>query len=205
MILGSLPFSLPDSKLGFPLTTGTKKETIFRNYRLGEVLDQGDEGICVDCSLRSLLDAEPISQNPCEPREIYKAARKAGNVPDSVEGAQLDLAVNYLIGKGIVKREYWTNEAREVANCLNTISPVVFSLPWYSRMDKPDKDGRILCKGDPSGFHALLGFRYDGLKDRVWLRNSWGHNWGVFGSCYITMNDLARLLNKGGLACALVE
>ncbi len=205
MILGSLPFSLPDSKLGFPLTAGTKKETIFRNYRLGDVLDQGTEGICVDCSLRGLLDAEPFSQSPCNPREIYKAARKIGKIPDSVEGCQLNHAIDYLMGKGIVKQEFWTEDAHQIATYLNTISPVVVSLPWYERMNKPEKDGRVLVKGDPYGFHAVLAFRYDGLKDRVWLRNSWGHSWGVFGNCYITMKDLARLMNKGGLACALVE
>jgi hypothetical protein len=203
--LGSIPFSLPDSKLGFPLTMGAKKETIFRNYQLGEVTDQGPNGTCVDYCLRSLLAAEPISQNPCKPLEIYKAARKLGKTPDDVEGSQLNYAVDYLISKNIVKKDYWTNDADQVALYLNTISPIVMTIPWYERMNKTEKDGRILCNGNPIGFHAILGFRYDGLKDRIWLRNSWGKDFGINGNGYVTMKDLAKLMNKGGLACALVE
>ena len=204
MKLGSIPFTVSDSNLGFPLASATKKETIFRNYKLGDVRDQLDKPICVEESLIGLLNAEPISQNPCKPLEIYKAARKLGNTPDNIEGCQVNHAVDYLISKGIVKKEFWTQDAQEVAVFLNNVAPVIYSLPWYSKMDKTQSDGRLICKGDPIGFHAVLGFRYDGLKKRFWMRNSWG-NWGINGNCYLTMHDLARLMNKGGLACALVE
>ena len=42
-------------------------------------------------------------------------------------------------------------------------------------------------------------------RNRIWIRNSWGVEWGVFGSCYIEINNLEKLLKQGGIACALVE
>jgi hypothetical protein len=205
MSYGALPFVIPDGELGFPLTSATKKETIFRNYKMGKVLDQGDQGICVDMSLTALLNAEPIAQNPCEPLEIYKAARKIGNTPDDVEGCQLNHAVNYLIKKKIIKKEYWTQKSSEVALYLNTISPIVMSLPWSEKMNNPAKDGKIVPGGNSIGYHAVVAFRFDGLRNRIWLRNSWGLGWGTSGNCYIEINNLEKLLVQGGVACALVE
>jgi len=205
MFYGALPFVIPDSELGFPLTSATKKETIFRNYKMGKVLDQGDQGICVDMSLTALLNAEPIAQNPCKPLEIYKAARKIGNTPDELEGCQLNHAVNYLIKKKIIKKEYWTQKSSEVALYLNTISPIVMSLPWSEKMNNPAKDGKIVPGGNSIGYHAVVAFRFDGLRNRIWLRNSWGLGWGASGNCYIEINNLEKLLVQGGVACALVE
>ena len=202
---GALPFTIPDSQLGFPLAASTRKETIFRNYKVGQVLDQGDKGICVDMSLTALLNAEPISQNPCKSLEIYKAARKIGNIPDDIEGCQLNHAVDYLVKQKIIKREYWTQKSEEVSLYLNTISPIVMSLPWSEKMNKPAKDGRITLGGNLIGHHAVLAFRFDGLRNRIWIRNSWGEGWGVSGNCYIDINNLEKLLKQGGIACALVE
>lgn len=205
MFYGALPFVIPDSELGFPLASAVKKETIFRNYKMGKVLDQGDQGICVDMSLTALLNAEPIAQNPCKPLEIYKAARKIGNTPDELEGCQLNHAVNYLIKKKIIKKEYWTQKSSEVALYLNTISPIVMSLPWSEKMNNPAKDGKIVPGGNSIGYHAVVAFRFDGLRNRIWLRNSWGLGWGTSGNCYIEINNLEKLLVQGGVACALVE
>jgi hypothetical protein len=202
---GALPFKIPDDQLGFPLTTSTKKETIFRNYKIGKVLDQGDKGICVDMALTGLLNAEPISQTPCQPLEIYKAARKLGKTPDDLEGCQLNHAVDYLIDKKIIKRKYWTCKSEEVTLYLNTISPIVMSIPWYEKMNTTEKDGRITLGGNLIGYHAVLAFRFDGLHNRIWIRNSWGSEWGVSGNCYIEIGNLEKLLNRGGIACALVE
>ena len=151
------------------------------------------------------LNAEPIAQNPCKPLEIYKAARKIGNTPDELEGCQLNHAVNYLIKKKIIKKEYWTQKSSEVALYLNTISPIVMSLPWSEKMNNPAKDGKIVPGGNSIGYHAVVAFRFDGLKERLWLRNSWSESWGLNGNCYMTLADLQKLLTQGGIACALVE
>jgi len=202
---GALPFKIPDNQLGFPLASSTKKETIFRNYKIGKVLDQGDKGICVDMALTGLLNAEPISQTPCKALEIYNGARKIGKIPDEIEGCQLNHAVEYLVNRKIIKREYWTHKSEEVSLYLNTISPIVMSLPWYEKMNKPATDGQLKIGGNLIGHHAVLAFRFDGLRNRIWIRNSWGVEWGVFGSCYIEINNLEKLLKQGGIACALVE
>ena len=201
---GSLPFEIDADKMGFPMAGAEQKTTIFRNYALGPIFDQKNEGICVDCSLRGLLAAEPIRQSPFKPREIYHAARQMGNVPKSVEGAQLNLAVDFLKNEGIVKKDYWTRMVEQVGTYLNDIAQCVLTLPWYDGMNETNWDGRVTPKGHIVGFHAILAFRYDGLKERVWLRNSWG-SWGRDGNCYVTMKDLDKMMKDGGMACAIVE
>lgn len=202
---GSLPIQISENRLGFPFTSTTKKVTIFRNFALGPVYDQGDKPICVDCALRGLLAAEPVKQSPFKEMEIYNGARKLDKTSSSIEGSKLDFAVDFLKEQGFIKEDFWTNKTDQVIDYLNKISPVVFSLPWYEKMNHPEKDGNLITKGPLIGFHAVLGFRYDGLKNKIYIRNSWGKNWGVEGNAYLTLDNLEKLMIKGGIACALVE
>ena len=203
--LGSIPISIDENRLGFPLTSASRRTTIFRNFALGPVYDQGDKPICVDCALRGLLAAEPVKQSPFKESEIYHAARKLDETSESIEGSKLNFAVEFLKNKGIVRENFWTNKSYEVVDYLNKISPIVFSLPWYEKMNDPEKDGNLIPKGKLIGFHAVLGFRYDGLKNKIYIRNSWGKKWGVDGNAYLSLINLDKLMNDGGIACALVE
>lgn len=62
----------------------------------------------------------------------------------------------------------------------------------------PDKDGIVTFgKNEESlGGHAIIicGWRYIDNKPYWIIINSWGKSWGVNGCCYISFDDLSRLL-----------
>lgn len=202
--LGSLPFTIPAERIGFPPVSAEKTKTLFRIYKVGKRTDQGTESSCVGHALYNLLAAEPISQAPFSPNDIYAAARKLGKIPPSVKGSNLVDGINFLRSKDLIEKELWATKADQVGEYINGVSPVVLSIPWYERMDETQKDGRVKVAGDYVGGHAIFCFGYDGLKKRFWLKNSWS-NWGLDGNGYITSGDLEKLFERGGIACALVE
>ena len=199
---GALPFTVPPEEMGFPQAMAEQTDTIYRNYELGKILDQGNTYACVGYALAALLQAEPFRQS-LDPKKIYREARELDNTPG--EGVALDKGVAYLGKEGYIDGIYWTLSPEEVVSYINNKSPVIFSTPWFSGMDKPEKDGRIVVKGSYVGAHAYMGFRWDGLKKRLWIVNSYGEGWGLDGTGYITYNDLGKLLRKDAIACALLE
>ena len=73
-------------------------------------------------------------------------------------------------------------------------------------MANPDPEGRIKPHGDVLGGHAILAYKVQvptkrRAGGRVWLWNSWGRNWGIDGSCWLSWDDLERLLHEQGEAC----
>jgi len=203
---GSIPVEIPENKLGFPLASSQKTETIFRQYKIGSITDQKDNPSCVAHSCIALLEAEPIQQRGfMDPEELYRTIRKKGNYSKSVDGLKLPDAVNFLIEKGVAKKDIWTQDPEQVKFHINNTSPVILSIPWYVKMNESAGDGRIKKGGGFLGYHALLAYAYDGLKDRIWLQNQWGKGWAKNGCCYLTMKDFKYLMSGGGLGCALIE
>ncbi len=203
---GSIFEEIPLGAQDFPLAGASdKRQTVFRQHRIGPIQDQGDEGICVGCTCQALLQADPIRQKPYDAREIYEAARKITKPPKGEEGAHLTSAILFLKNQGIVKEDFWTLKADVAANYIFTTSPIALSIPWHERMDTPESDGRCNPKGGVIGFHAVLGYSYDALKKRIWFQNSWGKKWGQNGCFYLTFKDFNTIMGKGGIACAVEE
>ena len=69
----------------------------------------------------------------------------------------------------------------------------------------PDDDGFIKPTGQIVGGHAILARAVNVKKGYVTLRNSWGKSWGKKGDCYISFEDLEKLLNNYGECCFLIK
>ena len=203
--LGALPFSIPKEDLGFKFTKSSRRETIYRQYKIGDILNQGTTSECVGYCLYYLLDAEPFKQQPFTPHKIYTEARKIDKVSDNIDGVSLKSGVEFLKQQNKIKGQYWTDNANEVGEYINTIAPVVMSLYWSSKMDTPDKTGRLSIGGSAMGYHAVMCYGYDALKEIFYFTNSWGAEWGHNGKFNITLGDLTKLFKKGSLACSIVE
>lgn len=201
---GSIPIKIPKEKLGFPLASSQKTETIFRQYKIGPPRTQDDDA-CVGWAMSNLLKAEPISQT-YDPRKIYLEARKRGNLPKSVAGSKITDAVDFLKSEKLVREDFWANDIDQVIQFLFNVSPVCFSLPWYSNMTEVNKnDPRAKLGGSYLGNHAVMAYGFDKLKNRVYFQNSWGSDYGQNGNFYFTKKDLEKLLKVGGIAVALLE
>ena len=77
MTLGDFQFDIPlDSH--FPLGSAAKKQTIFRQYKLGNrVINQKEDPFCVPASIIHLLEAEPVSQTYNSLEKIYSQLPRA--------------------------------------------------------------------------------------------------------------------------------
>jgi len=75
---------------------------------------------------------------------------------------------------------------------------VITGTEWRDDMFNPDKDGRIHITGSVAGGHEYLLRGVDVENKRVWMRNSWGKNWGVAGEAYFTWDDFEALLHAEG-------
>jgi C1A family cysteine protease len=69
----------------------------------------------------------------------------------------------------------------------------------------PDRRGIIRVGGRLAGGHAYLINGVDTNKKLFRLKNSWGRNWGQYGSAYISFSDMERLIKEYGEICFATE
>jgi len=172
------------------------KEYSFQNY-LPNVLDQGNDPICVPCSVSAFLNwRENLKDgskkdNEVDYYEIYDSKQIEG------EGMTFKEAFKYIRHEGVKSdvgklkiNEYAlikSNFALKLA--LVTNGPCVGALPVYNYgydFWKRNSGDSIL------GYHAISIVGYD--ENGFEIRNSWGKNWGEKGYTYIKNEDLNKFL-----------
>ena len=68
-----------------------------------------------------------------------------------------------------------------------------------------DENGFIHPTGSVAGGHAILARAVNVKEGYITLRNSWGKNWGKNGDCYITFDDMEKLLGEYGEAVFMLN
>lgn len=76
--------------------------------------------------------------------------------------------------------------------------PVLVGVNWYEGMSDPNSDGVIAVTGSVEGGHEILANGIDYRTHQVRLRNSWGPEWGRGGDCFVSFDDMERLLREDG-------
>lgn len=86
-------------------------------------------------------------------------------------------------------------------------TPVIAGTMWTDSMEAPIANGRIRPVGTSEGGHEYLIAGVDVTNLRIWIRNSWGDEWGVpapwagatgRGYAWIGFADFDRLLSAQG-------
>ena len=82
----------------------------------------------------------------------------------------------------------------------NTVifQPVMLGINWYETMFTPDANGLIHVAGDVAGGHEILVRGIDFTTGRFRLRNHWSPAWGIKGDCFISFDDMQRLMHEEG-------
>lgn len=207
---------------GFPVSTILPREqelkyTIWEN---GPIIDQGSEGACVGFGWTAETLAGPVqvrledipAEVPHDPTDfaqhLYKEAQKVDQWPgEDYSGTSVLAGAKVLMKLGVLHEYRWAFSTSEIIGTVMTHGPVVLGINWYSGMYRAP-DGKLEIFGNKVGGHCLLVIGYNPSsekfsgKETVILQNSWGKSWGVDGIAEMTTEDLNRLINEGGEACA---
>lgn len=194
---------------------GSAQQTpISKVWDLSARLDQGQEGQCVMYSLSHELAAEPV---PVElpNNEImlkkwitkrYHQAQREDQWPGggyegadpNYEGTSLLGGVKVLHALGLFQEYRWAFGEEDLFVSLGHLGPACIGVNWYAGMGQPDSNGLLNVSGQHIGGHAIIVRGVDVENGIYRLTNSWGRSYGVDGECFMTRQDMARLLGEEG-------
>ena len=168
-------------------------------------LDQGREGACTGFAVSGEAAADPYPVagiTNAVALALYHEAQKLDPWAGTPHDGSTVLAA---MKAGKARKWYgvyrWAFGEEDLALAVGNAGPAVLGINWYSGMREPDCHGLIRRTGSKVGGHAILCRGYDVPTGRYLLRNSWGPRWGLAGDCWISAEDMARLLSERGEAC----
>lgn len=202
----------------FPIrATVTQASPRSYTWRVNNWLDQGNEGACVGFGWGHELSARPVVvpniTDQFAKERIYWAAQAldewdGGSYPGAspvYEGTSVLAGAKAIQNLGYMTEYRWAFGLADLRMALGYKGPVVLGLNWYEGMMDTDKEGRISPTGEMVGGHCILAYSNSEKSKRIRLWNSWGHSWGQDGSCWISFDDLDKLLHEDGEACVPVR
>jgi len=160
-------------------------------------LDQGREGACVGFSGAHRIGAAPMEQrvNAALARSYYKGAQLHDQWPgEQYEGSSVLGLMRYWKKQGLIAEYRWCFTFREITQALSAHGPLCIGAPWPRACNFPSGDGGIEYRGTADGGHAVIFDQIDFERQRIWLLNSWGRDWGRDGRAWLTFADVRKMI-----------
>lgn len=172
-------------------------------------LDQGSEGACVGFSVAQEAAARPVSVKNVTTdtaQWVYRRAQELDIWPgQDYDGTSVIAGIKAGKELGWYQEYRWAFGLNDLILALGYKGPAVLGINWYEGMFDTDARGLVHVTGSIVGGHAILATGVSVKKKLVRLHNSWGQDWGLGGDCYISFDDLNRLLHEEGEACIPVK
>jgi hypothetical protein len=186
-----------------PLIAATKRRSYTWSCKYW--LDQGSEGACVGFGWTHEAGARPkVVPNLTNSiaRKVYKLAQTYDEWPgEDYEGSSVLGGAKAAEQMGWLVEYRWCFSEDNLAMTVGYKGPVVLGINWYEGMSDTDKDGIVTATGDLLGGHCILCNGISLKKGLYRLHNSWGKVWGINGDCFVSFEDMKKLLNQDGEAC----
>ncbi len=196
--------------------TPVKKDRSY-TWRCHTYLNQGSEGACVGFGITHELMARPAEVPSLDEqyakKQIYWPAQKVdpwegGSYPNAYpfyEGTSLLAGVKIAQSYGWFESYRWAFGINDLILGVGYNGPAVLGVAWYEGMREPDELGYIHVTGEALGGHCILCKAISVKKQRFTLHNSWGTAWGKNGDCYISFDDMQKLLSGNGEAVFFIK
>ena len=190
-------------------TVEGKKQRSY-TWRCDQTLNQGSEGSCVGHGISHELIARPAEASGIDHKyateKIYWPAQKidpwdGGSYPGCspfYEGTSVLAGVKIAQSLGWFEEYRWAFSLKSLILGVGHNGPAVTGFTWREDMLHPARDGFVRVSGDSIGGHCTLVRAVNVKKRYFTIRNSWGISWGHGGDCYITFDEMDKLIHDRG-------
>lgn len=154
-------------------------------YKLPQVLNQGDKPICVPCSLSAFLNWDINLKDGKSTRDNNIDLTSIFNHGGTKNGMSFKEALSYLLSINKIKQFALVHTIDSLKTAIKANGPCVGALPVYDS-NRPDFwNGESLLGG-----HAIsiVGWNKTGFI----IRNSWGTQFGNNGYTYLPYTDINK-------------
>lgn len=181
---------------GASMTEGLPESYSYKKY-VPDVLNQGEDPICVPCALATYINwqlnlADGVRKdNKVDYYEIYKSKTIDG------EGMTFKEGLGYLLKHGVKTKAglYKIKSYAMIRNFVSLKNAIVMNGPCFGALPVYSYDDNFwIKKGEQSlmGYHAISIVGYD--KDGFIIRNSWGRSFGDDGYTTIPYEELNKFV-----------
>ena len=211
--LGRLP-AADERDHNYPLRALVRgrQERISRRWWTSPLqLDQGTTPQCVAYSWLHWLAAGPVTQRPLKdpelpPEALYRRAQEVDEWPGiEYDGTSVRAGAKVLQSLGYVANYHWALTFDDLVTGLLNVGPMVVGTNWYESMFEPTDQGFIGVGGGNVGGHAYLLYGVNTINETIFLKNSWGSQWGLNGKARMKFSAMRQLLAEDGEACIATE
>lgn len=207
------PSSLQYAAVG--VLVGTEQAPRTKTWRrYPPAYDQGQTSECTCYSGKGLLNTAPLRASiPAEDRlrldttKVYNLAQRIDIWPgEDYDGTSVLAATKALKQFGLINGYRWCFGLDDVLRTVSWYGPVQIGVSWYNSMFQTNAAGFINVDESSGlvGGHAVQIIGINVEKKYVIIVNSWGTGWGVNGRCYMTWDDLGKLLPDWGEALTYI-
>ncbi len=203
-----------DRSWNYKLDTSKVEIVDVEHKRFIPILNQGQVGACTGFAGIGGVNTDPFIKNDNSyytaddsgALKLYSDNEKLdggiGYPPEDVGSSGLSTAKN-LKKNGMISEYRHTFSIDDALKAL-TLYPFITGIRWHKDMFNPDPDGRVHPTGVIVGGHEIQAYKIDKENMKIWFYNSWGKDWGVNGSFYLTWADYALLLSERGDVTILI-